>query len=114
MGGPEHRMEGALAGLGVGAVGSNLGRLMGVRQLRNIVRKSSQFEKYRHLDDIALLRKLKHAPIGSRLDKLRGDMLPLIDQYRWGGRLGGGFLGGLGIGKALEAQEKPDFPRMTF
>ena len=114
LGGPEHRMEGALAGLGLASVGSGLGRFMGVRQLRNIVRKSPQFEKYRHLDDLALLRELKHAPAGSSLKELRGDILPLIDQYRWGGRLGGGFLGGFGMRKALEAQEKPDFSQMTF
>lgn len=114
LGGPEHRMEGALAGLGLGAVGSGLGRFAGVRQLRNIVRKSPQFEKFRHLDDLALLRELKRAPAGSGLNELRGDILPLIDQYRWGGRLGGGLLGGFGMGKALEAQEKPNFSQVTF
>ena len=91
-----------------------MGRALGVRKLREIVRKAPAFKKYRHLDDLALLRELKHTQPGSKIHELREDILPLIKQYQWGGRLVGGPLGGLLMGKALGAQGEPDLPPLTF
>lgn len=98
-GGPEHRFEGALAGLGAGALGTRLMRSMAVRH-------TPELAKFKAL--IGKPEKLRRT-LGK--DPELAGQLGTLEKSEWLGRLGGGAGGGYLAHKMLGSQT-PGYPAM--
>jgi hypothetical protein len=108
MGGPEHRLEGALAGAAGGHLGKRFARGLGLRELRKVVNSNALTSNYHGATDRALLRGIHADPIfrkNPELANMRSEFLPLLRQYEGLGGLVGGSLTGFGVGKALSSQD---------
>jgi len=98
-GGPEHRFEGALAGLGAGALGTRFMRSMAVRH-------TPELSKFKDL--ISKPEKLRRV-LGKEPEL--APQLGALEKSEWLGRLGGGAGGGYLAHKVLESQA-PGYPAM--
>lgn len=100
-GGPEHRFEGAVAGLGAGAMGTRLMRSMAVR----------------HTPELSKLKTLIGKPEKLRRtlgkDPELAGQLGTLEKSEWLGRLGGGAGGGYLAHKMLDSQA-PGYPAMEY
>jgi len=109
LGGPEHRMEGAVAG----ALGSHLGRRflrgLNVKELRKAIEIQPSLAKHRSLGDYELLSKLRSnaAVQGSPELAHIKKFLPTVQNYEGVGSLAGGALAGYDTGQVLSSQDKP-------
>ncbi|RLC88617.1 MAG: hypothetical protein DRJ03_01725 [Chloroflexi bacterium] len=107
MGGPGHRIEGAVAGGLGGRLGARLLRKGALHELRGVLKQQPNTGRYRGTTDREVLRGLHGDPIFQKspeLAAMKQDFLPLLRQYEGLGSLAGGALAGLGIGKALSSQ----------
>lgn len=110
MGGPEHRLEGAIAGGLGGHLGKRFARGLGLRELRKAVSSNARAANYHGATNEALLHGIRTDPIFRKtpeLANMQSEFLPMLRQYEGLGGLVGGSLTGLGVGKALSLQDSP-------
>ena len=108
MGGPEHRLEGAIGGALGGHLGARALRKLSIRELRKVIKMQPSLSKYRGSTDRELLRGLQGDILFKKnpnLANMKEDFLPLLRQHEGVGSLTGGALGGFGVGKALSSQD---------
>ena len=101
LGGPEHRLEGAAAGLGGGILGTRLMRSIALKQTPEL----AQFAKLLQRPETL------HKVIAKKPEL--SEQLGALEKSEWLGRLTGGAGGGLAAHKILSPQ-KPELPAMEY
>ncbi len=107
--GPEHRLEGAVAGALGGRLGRRFLRGSNIKALRKAVRTEPVLAKHRDLADRELLSALRASKMVKEspgLTHIR-EFLPAMGKYEGVGSLAGGTLAGFGTGQILGLQDKP-------
>lgn len=109
MGGPEHRLEGALAGALGGHLGRRFLRGMNIKELRKAVGIEPALAKYQTLGDRELLSRLRASAAVQSSPEMAHikEFLPTLRRYEGLGSLAGGALAGYGTGQVLSSQDKP-------
>lgn len=109
MGGPEHRLEGTLAGAFGGHLGRRFLRGLNMKELRKAVEIEPALSKYRALGDRDLLSRLRTSSAiqtSPELEHIK-EFLPTLRRYEGLGSLAGGALAGYGTGQVLSSQDRP-------
>lgn len=105
IGGPEHRLEGLLAGAGIGALGRRIGRHLAARQARQLIGKTKGLPEWLYdpaTKDKIILETLRTHPTTSNIWKHLG---PAVPQYEWAGTLLGGIPASMLVTHLAKAQQ---------
>lgn len=110
IGGPEHRLEGLIAGLGMGALGRRVGRHLATRQARQLIGKTKNLPEWLYdpaTKDNIVLETLRSHPKAQNIWKHLGPALP---QYEWAGTLLGGIPASMLVTHLAKAQQGTGSP----